>query len=199
MKGKFPNGLRSAMERRNVGPTELARSAETSKQNIQRWADGDRQLDPSWAERLAPLLGTTPEELIFPHRHQLTIQVPLISWVSAGRLTTVDCVTSVDIERYLTTVDLPTGDWIALEVRGDSMDRIAPDGAFIVVNRSEKHLIDGKYYVFGAENGEATFKRYRANPPRLQPYSFNPDHETIYPKDGMGVVGRVRRVINNSL
>jgi hypothetical protein len=66
MKGKFPNGLKSAMLRMALGPTELARLADTSKQNIQRWADGERKLPIEWAERLAPILKVTPESLFFP-------------------------------------------------------------------------------------------------------------------------------------
>jgi SOS-response transcriptional repressor LexA len=75
------------------------------------------------------------------------------------------------------------------------MNRIAPPGAIIVVNRSDDRLIDGKFYVFGNDSGEATFKRYRTNPERLQPFSTNPDHETHYLTEEMKLVGRVHQVL----
>lgn len=65
MKGKFPNGLKAAMEAKEIGPSELARAVDTSKQNVQRWADAERRLVKEWAEKLAPHLGVTPQSLIF--------------------------------------------------------------------------------------------------------------------------------------
>lgn len=65
MKGKFQNGLKAAMEERGIGVTELARLADTSKQNIQRWAAGTRKLPIEWAKKIAPLLETTAQEIFF--------------------------------------------------------------------------------------------------------------------------------------
>lgn len=124
-------------------------------------------------------------------------QVPIISWVSAGRLRASHPVYDGDILRYVYVTDLPPGDWLALEVDGDSMNRVAPPGSTIIVNRNDQNLIDSKYYVFGNAQGEATFKRYRADPDRLQPFSTNPDHETHYIESEMLTVGRVRRVITD--
>lgn len=81
------------------------------------------------------------------------------------------------------------------------MDRVAVDGSTIIVNRRDRRLVSGKFYVFVASDGEATFKRYRANPERYVPYSTNPDEEPIYPdieRDrGWEVFGRVHRVITD--
>jgi hypothetical protein len=50
VKGKFPNNLKRAMASAGVGPTELAGMSGTSKQNIARWADGERRLTPEQAK-----------------------------------------------------------------------------------------------------------------------------------------------------
>lgn len=59
----------------------------------------------------------------------------------------------------------------------------------------------GKFYVFVASDGEATFKRYRTNPDRYAPYSTDPDEESIYPDQEVGrdwqVFGRVCRVLTD--
>jgi SOS-response transcriptional repressor LexA len=201
MKGKFPNGLKQAMDRADIGPTELAAKAKTSKQNIDRWAKGERELGAGWSIKLAPLLGVTAEELIFVDYKASAKRVPLLTWVSAGKLAAVDGIHNVDAKKTITVGDLPKGDWIALEVKGDSMDWIAPDGAIILVNCKDERLKDDLFYVFATPDGEATFKRYRSDVNggggRLQPYSRNPDHETQRITDGMKVVGRVRRVITD--
>src|SRR5581483_9503950 len=62
-------------------------------------------------------------------------RVPLISWVSAGRL--VDAASQVPAEELPLFVfaGLGRGEFFALRVEGDSMDRISPDKSIIVVNR----------------------------------------------------------------
>jgi SOS-response transcriptional repressor LexA len=125
--------------------------------------------------------------------------IPLVSWVSAGALQRNEGVTNADVERFIRVADLPKGDWMALTVSGDSMNRIAPEGAVLIVNHSDDTLINDRYYVFALATGEATFKRYRGGPqPMLQPFSTNPDHLSIPAKDGeFYVVGRVRRIITD--
>ncbi|MHC1943483.1 LexA family transcriptional regulator [Bradyrhizobium sp. UFLA06-06] len=197
MKGKYPNGLAHALARRpDVTQADLAKAAGTSPQQINRLLQGEREMTALWAERLAPPLRTSPEKLVFPSLR--TFRAPLLSWVSAGRLAQQEGVKKSDVRKYVYLADLPKGDWIVLEVQGDSMDRIAPDGSYICVNLADHRVVTDKFYVFGTPDGEATFKRYRAgNPPRLQPYSTNPDHETLQMTGETLIVGRVGRVIND--
>lgn len=121
--------------------------------------------------------------------------VPLISWVTAGGLAeTVDPYVAGDANKFVPVV-FRRGSLIALEVRGNSMNRIAPPDSIIIVDYADRTLVSGKYYVVKHE-GEATFKRYRSNPERLEPDSTE-DHETIFVKAGMEVVGRVVQVITD--
>lgn len=133
-----------------------------------------------------------------PAEHRAHIEVvPVVSWVSAGRMWAQEAVRAGDIVREIPVADLPSGNWIALQIEGDSMNRVAPPGSVIIVNTNDTRLIPEKYYVFGYDNGEATFKRFRPDPDRLVPFSTNPDHESVYPEDGLKVVGRAHRVITD--
>ena len=199
MKGKYPNGLAEAMKQRpDISQGKLAKAIGTSQQQVSKLLHGERELGAYWAERIAPVLMTSPEQLVFPGLK--SFRAPVLSWVSAGRLAFQEGVRKSDVRRYVHLADLPKGDWVVLEVQGDSMDRIAPDGCFICVNLADQRALTDKFYVFSTPEGEATFKRYRGgNPPRLQPFSTNPDHETILMNTEMLVVGRVGRVINDLL
>lgn len=205
-KGKFPNNLAAIMSRMGIGATELARRIGDKKQNVSRHMRGERQLTGKWANKYAPHLGVHPQDLMIfdapksskPRAGRTRItEVPLLSWVAAGRLISQETVTPSNVRKVLTVADLPSGDWIALEVQGDSMNLIAPEGSIILINRRDERLIDGRYYVFATEYGESTFKRYKAKPVRLQPYSTNPDHETYYPSEELRLIGRVRRVVTD--
>lgn len=91
----------------------------------------------------------------------------------------------------LTEADNP----VALEVRGTSMNRVAPPRSFIVVDPAQRHPEDG-WAVIALIGDEVTFKRYRDTngPIRLEPDSTDP-HETLYPANGFEILGRVIEVI----
>ncbi len=80
----------------------------------------------------------------------------------------------------------------ALRIKGDSMDKLAPDGATITVDPDDRDLWDGAQYVVRTQDGEATFKEYHANPARLVPLSNNPAHLPIKLGDEpIEILGRV--------
>lgn len=127
---------------------------------------------------------------------QEPIEVPLLSWVSAGQLAEIGDIDSLGDIEHLVVGDLPPGDYFATTVVGDSTDRVAPEGARLIVNAADRHPRDGKFYIFSLR-GETTFKRYRSRPVRrLEPFSTNPAHEPLFLADkGWTVIGRAVRAI----
>jgi SOS-response transcriptional repressor LexA len=123
--------------------------------------------------------------------------VPLISWVSAGRLTEAHSQIPVEDVPLLAYADLGRGDFFALKVSGDSMDRVSPDGSTIIVNRADRTLVSGKPYVFFAPGEGATYKLWHADPEYLMPFSTNPANEPVFirRKRDFSVIGRVRRTV----
>jgi SOS-response transcriptional repressor LexA len=126
------------------------------------------------------------------------VRVPLLDRVAAGKLKQPVSQIPVEDVPLLAFADLGRGDFFALTVEGDSMDRIAPEGATIVVNQADKTLVAGKPYVL-SDRGAVTFKLWKPGPPRFAPFSTNPMHEPIYVKSKEAaekmVVGRVKRAV----
>lgn len=120
--------------------------------------------------------------------------IPVVNWVSAGKLTEV--VPTPASGRVVYASDLDPGDYFALKVNGTSMDRLSPDGSIIIINRRETTPQRGKPYVFSIR-GEASYKIWEADPPRLEPLSTDPSHKPTFinKKINLFVVGRVRRTI----
>lgn len=119
--------------------------------------------------------------------------VPLVSTISAGALMRDDLADEV-----LSTIsigELSAGDWVAMRVSGDSMDRISPPDSIIVINRKDKRLIANACYVIADPDGNATYKRYRPDPMRFEPVSTNDTHEPIYPDREPTIIGRVKRTM----
>lgn len=125
--------------------------------------------------------------------------IPLLSWVAASKLTEFGEIEDGPDGPKIPNPGLGPGRWIALNVVGDSMDRIAPDGSVIFVNLNDRDLVSRKYYVFRT-NGDATFKMYLEGPQgqrRVLPFSTNPVHQEIFPDGDLRVVGRVCKVVTD--
>ena len=190
---------------RDTSAAAVSKAATGSPDTIRNWQrnlkDGkDAGATLTKVAQVANVLGFSMWELISgEEKDERIVDVPLVSWVSAGNLRPNEGVQPDQIEKHVPVANLPKGDWLALKVLGDSMDRVAPEDSILIVNRADETLIDGKFYVFSLEGGEATFKRFRRRPEMmLQPYSTNLDHLSISVRDKeLYVFGRVRRVISD--
>lgn len=157
---------------------------------------------PRFLKEIAIALGVTEDWLLYGRqpmeRSEVSstgaITVPILTWVSAGAMAKDDSQQDIVGETDAAGLD-PRGRWIALRVDGDSMDRISPPGSLIFVNLEDRRLIPNACYVITNGDGEATYKRFRANPPRFEPVSTNPAHEPIFPDGEPTVLGRVRRSV----
>jgi phage repressor protein C with HTH and peptisase S24 domain len=118
-----------------------------------------------------------------------SIRVPLLATVSAGAMMRDDV--SDEAIGSVEMAGLKKGDWLALTVVGDSMDRISPPDSLIFVDRSDRHLVANACYVIDDGEGNATYKRYRPNPMRFEPVSTNPAHQPIFPDNEPTIIGRV--------
>ncbi len=154
---------------------------------------------------IAPALKTTPQWLAYAagpedereaSRLALPRIVPKISWVSAGAFQSSDTVLPTDDFPTIEVSGLPDDDdYAALEVEGDSMDRISPPGSIIILSLRRKRLHTNACYVIQDGEGGATYKRYRQSPDRFEPVSTNPIHEPIFPENDAlpPIFGRVIR------
>lgn len=133
-----------------------------------------------------------PKTLKRRHSHD----IPVLAWVSAGGLADVPP-EEISGAETMQVGDLPEGKYIATTVRGDSMDRVSPEGSRIIVRLDDPDLQPGAMYLFSLR-GEVTYKRYQKSPvKRLEPFSTNPANETIFLQSDSdwSVIGRVYRTI----
>lgn len=155
-------------------------------------------------DKLAPVLKTSAAWLMEgrgPEEGDVrteTIPVPLISWVSAGALLQPEVpVDEDDLSVIIHEPDLdPRGDWVALRVEGDSMNKVSPHGSIIFVNRKNRRLAARGFYVIGDGEGGATYKRFMP-PNRWEPYSTNTRHEPFVLPEGQepDIIGRVEKTV----
>jgi len=121
--------------------------------------------------------------------------VPLISWVQAGEMMPTEDPYPLGFGETTEHVDWKHPYVFALRVRGPSMNRIADDGDIVFVDYKDREPRDGKLYIFrDTQEHEATFKRWRTNPDRMEPVSFEEEFGPLFPNASTEVVGRVFEV-----
>lgn len=186
-----PNNITALRERKRLTIEQLAERSGLSVSYISRMANGGRNVSVKNLEKLAKALGVTPMDLIAEHR---STKVPIVTWVSAGRLARDDGQHDTIGEIEMPDLD-PDGEWVALRVEGDSMDRISPPGSLIFVDLSDRELVPNACYVVADDDNHITYKRFRPNPHRFEAVSTNLSHQAIFPDGSPTVIGRVRRSI----
>ncbi|MBV7256875.1 helix-turn-helix domain-containing protein [Pacificimonas sp. WHA3] len=184
----FTNRIRELRTTAALSQAALAKRAGTSPQQVDRLEKGDRKLTLDWVEKLARALDVEPLALIQQEVPTSRIRaVPLIGHVSCGQWEEAveiahETVMAVDVSPLA----------FALRPDGDSMDRIVAPGGYIVVDPTQLDLVPGKAYVIMKEDGEATAKVYRAEPPSFEPCSTNPEHTILkVGREPFRIIGRI--------
>ncbi len=188
-----------------IGPIEAAKEVPGLERNyIRDFPEGKKQSFSSTKQplvakalhwSLAELQGAPPRK-IAPHGTPKITLVPLLDRITAGRLRSPASQMPVEEVPLLAFADLGRGEFFALTVEGDSMDRYSPEGSTIIVNRSDRTLVNGRCYVFSLR-GETTYKMWQSGEnPHLATFSTNPFHKPIFfNKRDLGVIGRVKRTL----
>lgn len=127
------------------------------------------------------------------------VRIPLLDRISAGKLRApVSQIPEREI-KWLTLSGMGPGDFVAfqLDADADSIDRAAPPGSILIVDKKDNKLRTGKFYVFSLD-GEVTTKQWQDGPPPyLAPFSLNPIHKPKFIKRrrDLEIIGRVKRAV----
>lgn len=185
-----PNRIRELRQARGMSMESLGLSlaepvtlATIAKLETQKMA-----LSLDYMQQIADVLGVQPHELIDRPMSGIAF-IPKIGKIAAGNWQE-----AVKLTQEYTPI--PNGisgkRLFALEAMGDSMDRLIPDGGFVVIDPDRRELVHDKVYAAMNSEGDTTVKRYCESPPRLVPCSTNPAHKPlVFGEDPVIVIGRV--------
>lgn len=165
-----------------IKQTEVAAALGIAPPRINEMLKGGRRIQPGEMPILAKLLGLVEDQQPSVRKIQRIGRVP------AGQIRQALAETN---ETLTVSNDLPKGVF-ALEIDGESMNRLAPFGADVIVDPNDKSLFAGDLYVIGDGAGGFTFKQFLQDPARLTPLSDDASHkETLLGVEPVDIVGRV--------
>lgn len=122
-------------------------------------------------------------------RQQEPREVPVIGMAGAG-----NWLEAIEHAASYLTVPGQIGDAgsFAVEVSGQSMNQMLPEGSLALVDPHDRSLYNGRIYLLRNDDGEATIKRYRTDPSRFEPVSDDPSFQPFeIGSTNFEVIGRV--------
>jgi len=161
--------IREQARRQKVSQTELARVAGMPSQSaMSNVFKGKRRLTIQEADVLKRFLNIedTP-----------SVQwVPLIGLASAGNWNEAVLMSSGEVSIPLRKAGKRA---FAVEIVGDSMNKLLPEGGWAVIDPDQSDLYSGRVYLVQNGDDDVTIKRYASDPARLEPVSDNEMHKPI--------------------
>lgn len=191
------NRIKELRLKAGLSQEQVADRMGTSQQHVQRMEVGGQRLNTDHMQALADIFDVQPVEILIDLTATELIRAPLVDEIQAGAFVEaagdVEKRDLADVDRWV-RVNYRKPTKFALQVRGDSMDRVLPEGGIVVVDYSVRSLETGELGVFRSD-GRATFKRIqrRGDEEWLEPDSNNPRHGPIFPEEGylVEIIGRV--------
>lgn len=199
---KYIERIKNLIEESTLSMAELSKRAGLEQTAVKQIKYG-RSKNPKiqTIDGLAKAFECDPSELLpkewqKPEEESNFSQAPILNKVSAGQMQEVCDTPSMGYLQYPTKKKTI----FALKVDGDSMNEIAPNGSYAIVDYSPKNPADliGKPVIAASDEHDATFKIYNDEAGKLflQPRSNNPIHKPIEICDNWYIVGEVIGVIN---
>ena len=129
--------------------TELAKITGISNANISRWLKGDR--DPRIGE-FSPVLEYLGITMQLPGEEYYNFSyIPKVAAVAGAgaSLETSDAIIGYYAFRtdFLGSAHISERNSVLMDVRGDSMEPTLKDGDTVLIDQSEKDILDGRIYV----------------------------------------------------
>lgn len=186
------HGLRRLREAKGLTREDLAGLTGFSASRIVKLERNEARLRVEDLAVFARALECRPEDLV-------AADGPVAEPVSRAPI--VDVTELDDLDRVAARaphgsvpLDEPVAHAVAVPMLDDSLDRIAPLGSLLVLDRDDRRLVDGEVYLVRHE-GRFLCRRWQARPPSLVPDSVESGHPTVACDLQPEVIGRLIAVI----
>ena len=198
--------IKQKLEEKNLRAADLARATKKSPVSAKKWLDGMSVPTAENLKVIAKFLGVTDDWLLFGGKNEQKFDnnvvpitsklIPVLSWVQAGSMTSVEEINPLDISEWLPplSADDPDGCFY-LKVVGISNFPQYEEGDYILVNPAFQvcDLLSEDLIVV-RHNSDATFKKLVIeSDERKYLQALNPNFQPniIEFEEGMELVGLV--------
>ena len=185
----FKNSIKEVRLNNRMTKVEMAKKLDVSEGTIRMWENGKNEPRMGMIEKIAKTFNVTKsyllgevEEVELPDFTN-DIKVPYFGQVSAGNFETVEVDTKeLEVPEIAFNSRNPK-ECIALQVNGDSMNKILSNGSYIIIHdyrRNQDYRLNNNDILVLRLGGEYTVKRVRRTETKLHldPVSYSDEFKT---------------------
>lgn len=152
-----------------------------NKATISRIEADTRDITPSILKRIADALLVTPAYLMGwadeVDKKADSVRIPVYGRVAAG--IPLEAITDIEDYEEIPAAMAAQGDYLALTIRGDSMEPRIKDGDVVIV-RKQEDVADGEIGVVLVNGEDAVCKKIKKTPEGVMLISNNPKYDPLY-------------------
>lgn len=160
--------------------TDIARDLGISKATVSSWMNGTRLPRMDKVDLLCQYFGVAREDIMeeSPVRKSTSIKIPVYGRVRAG-------IPNAAIEDIIDTEEIDPemvkdgSEYMALKIRGDSMEPKISDGDVVIV-RKQPDVESGQIAIVMVNKNDATCKRVRKYRDGIELVASNPMYEPMF-------------------
>lgn len=205
----FKNSIKEVRLNNRMTKVEMAKKLDVSEGTIRMWENGKNEPRMGMIEKIAKTFNVTKsyllgevEEVELPDFTN-DIKVPYFGQVSAGNFESVEVDTKeLEVPEVAFNGRSPK-ECIALQVNGDSMNKILSNGSYIIIHdyrRNQDYRLNNNDILVLRLGGEYTVKRVRRTETKLHldPVSYSDEFKTnSYDLDSIDEIEVIGKVIYN--
>ena len=197
--------IRAARKRAGLNQAALAKRVGVSQPAVASWESGLHDPRRLMLAKIADALGVSPAWLGGGARSTLErdkhpaaaylrrpIQhTPVISLADAALLLENPDADPHEMAEDYIPITSGAARVFAFFAVDDAVDLAFPSNTLVVIDYADRRPADG-VFCLAAEGALPVLRRWRDDPPRLEPYSSRPDARTIAPADRTRIIGCAR-------
>lgn len=168
----FAENLKKLRSSRGEGSVDLAEAIGVAQSTISDWENAKKMPRAGAIEKISEHYNVNKTDLLIDKaivrepisQYNVQSRIPLFGSIAAGALSTIESVTkenvkSLNISKELLGKHRNNKRLFAMKVNGDSMNKIIPDGSFIIAKPIEQSEIKDDDIVIFSYDGEYSMKR----------------------------------------
>ena len=172
----FAYNLKAKLKERKKDPSQLAMAIGINRTTVYTWLNADSYPRSSAIQKVAEYLHCTTEELITDNRKTGAYKIPVLGSVIAG--IPIEAIQDIIDYEEIPSALASTGEFFALQIKGDSMEPEMRAGDIVIVRKQET-IENGQIGIVLVNGDEATVKQVFLKPEGLELVGFNPSFQPL--------------------
>ena len=172
--------LSTYLKERQMTQKDFAATIHTQPNTLSQWVNGKRQPDPETWIKLSKALGVPVDYLIGNSpslQKEKGVKIPVYGNVAAG--IPIEAITDIEDFEEIPEHWLNSGEYIALRIKGDSMEPRIENGDIVIV-RLQSTAESGDTVIALVNGDEATCKKIKIRPEGIMLSSINTAYDPMF-------------------